>query len=732
MFVILVFIYILLFVYFTGFGLSRLILPKKLAEAELILIPFIGIAFSITVLQNLNYFLPVNRAFLILLFVSLLLAALSFIKNRSLTLSFKEDWRLSLVFLFSSFTALYPIIRLGYPTTRSMTNNDGFWFTVTAKWFQQNTLNTIPEITHLAPLFSSANLQLNSKMRIGIDLFLAAISSAFNLDPYQVFSVLIAFLFAVIPLAVYLMVSVFFKLPKGAGLLAALVVAANNGALRLAFEGNLAQLAGLCFLLLSIGTLFYALVNPEYKSKILAALMIVGLESTYLEMIPFLVLPLLLFLIYGAVKRQLTITSIFSTMRFVTVLIIVLNLDAFNRMAAFLKTASSMRGDLDPWMLTPTQSLLNIFGLVHLRNGLEFKQFLPFAQYFLLFLAFISILLCFYGLIKKNYTYNVRFLLLAAIVSYLGIVYRMRYIQEFGYGFYKALIAGQFVFLIVLAIGIYYFWQRSRNKFNRGILLLFLLPFIVVNLYNEGDLVSLNLKSQLVVDNKYISLGEIKEVIPTGSIIFLANTDSNYSPIHYEHYAVYFLDQFAKMKPSFYSHPADYFVAEGWHGTDREYPDYFFQPDYSYVLTPGKTDVVANKNKPVWSNGYFYLYERRNVQLIVPGKGWSHLETIDGNATRWTENEAELFVDSNISKKTELIFTALVPPNNEKTLYLYLNDELVQTFDITDKLEKQVSKKFQISKGRSELKFRVSADIQNVNDEDPRQLGVALQNIELF
>jgi len=144
---------------------------------------------------------------------------------------------------------------------------------------------------------------------------------------------------------------------------------------------------------------------------------------------------------------------------------------------------------------------------------------------------------------------------------------------------------------------------------------------------------------------------------------------------------------------------------------------------------------VQNDQLVIYSIGVVSEESLGSNSNVLLGDGWHGLENWGGTPTRWIQENATLFIESNADQQVELNFNTR-SFHHPRTLEIYANDHLVQQTTVPTSFI-SVSSPIQLHKGENVIRLHVPegaerpCDIPGSKSRDTRWLSVAVQNITI-
>jgi hypothetical protein len=702
--------FIVLF-YLFGYGLSQFIIPKTLRPYTPYLMPIIGYAVAMTVLQNLGGFLAMRYAIWVLIALCLVLNIYSLFWRRNRKpvpardSSFKiSNWKPQVLYVLSLAISLWPILYAGFPTSFALTNNDGYWYITLHKWLQFHTYSTVPAITSAHPWYISIRQPLLLFIR-GVNLVPAGFDSLLGADPYMTMSILSGVLIAFVPIAIYLVCRACFSLSERTALLAAILAALNSSVLKAHFEANFHQVSGFIFLVLAIGFLYYALENKNWRTMIIGGLFISSLINSYYEFLPFFVLLVAGFVAYRVLwckDRKQVIT----TLLMVTIVSVGLNVRATICAAQLLFSWTQFRNaGIIPFMGI-TQNLAALFGIANLYDLQSLYYRLPLFGIGLKFILVGAITVLIYGVWRMST--KLRALLGVGLIL-CALPFTYMFMQEYSYGVFKGLQAVTLIIDIVMAIGFVGYLESSKMNRFRNIGKLAALGVLILMIAISAISVSRILRSAspptLIIGHEFPELADFAKTRPKNTVFMLEGNDSKYSLIHFEHYPVYFINGIAGRGVSFHSNPMGFF-------REGDLPaDYFIRTDYDYIITATKPITRSWRSYDKKLNEILVYKRAKTVDLTTFGEDWRGGGEKNGQPVKWLNSGASISAQVDVTQTKRLSLKVFsVVPDRKISVEVSTNGKLIGKILVASNVGELKTDSFILMKGTNRIDLTVKTE----------------------
>lgn len=722
---------IVLLFFFFGYGLSQFIIPETLMPYKPYLMPVIGYALAMTVLQNIGGFLAMRYAIWVLIVLCLVLNIGAFLWRRNRkplssrnSISKIGTWKLPALYFFSLAIGLYPVLYDGFPTSFAITINDAYWYITLHKWLQFHTYMFVPNIDPAHPWSMTVRYPLMHLIR-GVNLVPAGLDSVLGTDPYMSLSILSGVLIAAVPILVYVVCRTCFSLSERTAWLAAIFVAINSTILRAHFEASFHQVSGFVFLILAIGFFYYALNEQHWRPIVIAGLFISSLINSYYEFLPFFVLLVAGFaafrFFWSKDKRQVLTTPLV-----IGIVAVGLNVRVTIFALRMLFSWTELQGAGSIPFMGITQNLAVLFGIANLYDLQDLYYRMPLFGLGLKFILVGAISAAIYGIYRADTKLRV-LLGVGLILCALPFVYM--FIEKYSYGVFKGLQAITLIIDIVVAIGFVRYLESSKTGRLRTIIRLAVLGVLILMVTVSSISVFRILRNAtpptLIIGCEYPKLSSYARTLPAGTVFTLEGNDSKYSLIHFEHYSVYFINCLAGRGVSFRSNAMGYF-REG-----KKLPaDYFYKDNYSYIVASTKpiTRPWKDYSKVL---GSIYIYPRTaGVDLVTYGEDWRGGGEKNGQPVKWLNSGASISAQADVTQTKRLSLKAFsVIPDRKISVEVSINGQLIGKVPVGSDVSELKTDSFILKKGRNKIDIKVKQEGAVL---PPADIAVGIMNIRLL
>jgi hypothetical protein len=287
---------IYVYLFSLGWGLTLIVLPRRLYQYRAWFSPWIGIMLAAVLSVRLSRLgMGANTAIYVISALGASVAIFSGLPDLCACASRGVPrTAFMLGFLATLLMTLYPLLCLHEgPTTVSLGNTDPVDYAATARVLQTRSIRFPPpcDASHL--LSCEANYEIVSNSRPGTYLLIGLLAGLFHLQTYQITSVLLAVVAAITPP----LVGIFVKVVTGnrlAALIALLMSALSVNHLYFFYHGFAGQLLGEGCLIIALILLWKAESDQKHwpSYALFMGLTISGMLELYQEDLPLFFIPL--------------------------------------------------------------------------------------------------------------------------------------------------------------------------------------------------------------------------------------------------------------------------------------------------------------------------------------------------------------------------------------------------------------------------------------------------------
>jgi hypothetical protein len=299
---------IYLYLFFLGWGLTRIALPRTLSQYRAWFAPWTGIMLAaimgvhlsrlgIGAIVTLYSITAVGAGFGILSVLP---------KLRPLPTRSVPRTAFMFGFLATLLLALYPLLCLhDGPTTVSLGNSDPVTYATTARFLETGSIRHPPVCDVSRPLTCQVNHLIVWNSRPGTYLLISLLAGLFHLQTYEILTVLLAVVLALTPP----LVGIFVKVVSGnrlAALIALLMSALSVNQLYFFYHGFAGQIFGEGCLVIAFTLLWKAEGDQKHWSSyaFMMGLTISGMLELYQEDVPLFFIPLSIYFVLQLVAKM--------------------------------------------------------------------------------------------------------------------------------------------------------------------------------------------------------------------------------------------------------------------------------------------------------------------------------------------------------------------------------------------------------------------------------------------
>lgn len=510
---------IIFILFFVGYGFTAIFIPEKLRKDSFFIIPWVGLIL-ITVLGIALSMTQVNLDIskYIILLISLILIIYSIATKNALTNFSKDTVLVSILTIICLFFNLYPLlVKIGYPTTISLSNLDPLSYVNVGEYLIKNSVLVRSEMLSSQPHFRAVGDLLGYGYRWGSPLIIGFFSALLKLRAYEIYSIVITLLFTLSFPLVYLLTKLLInKSSKLLIFLTFLTYGMNSIVLYMLYNVFFAQYIFIGIFLLTIILLYSYFSDKNIKDlrfnnyDLLIGLGISSLASIYAEGLIFAIIPMTTYLFF----------KLFSKERFM-VFILLLKITALALIINPFTMGTALRGDYKLFFSSTKSSFIG-WEKVNYSTPLEMTGFYnlfyykSFSRWISMFISIPFIGICLLGLSKiKNKLF---------IISYMFVFILFYLIYWFIYPNYylhlKLVSYLLFIFTIALSIGLLNIMDTIKNK---KLFLLAIIFFSLLSFRSAYRTIYQLYYHPRVVDKKLISLNELNYNNKVNNIFFTSD-----------------------------------------------------------------------------------------------------------------------------------------------------------------------------------------------------------------
>jgi hypothetical protein len=556
--------------------------------------------------------------------------------------------------------ALSPLWAFGRPST--VQNTYASYFVTMSEYWKAHSLREVPGLDPFQPLDYLVRERMLHGYVTGTPFLNAFIASAFNLNSYETYAILTALLLALAPATLHWVAGSALGVgPRASGVIACLAI--FNVTYHLwSLRGQLPFVAGLLFLPLALGA--GALLLEGRGNLFLAALSLSTLFSVYPPLIPYVLVPLLLYGVLRVWQKALPLRVLGLTLlKLFSILVLTNPVILYNMVVSAISAAGQVS---ENWRNIPGYpSIPELLGLLpHFSSeggGLPVRL-LTFG----LIPAIVSVIV--YGLYRA--WKDGRWLLMCTVAPYALGAATIAFLMDYAYGYYKHGVVTLFAFLVAFVYGLRALWQDER-VWRRLLAILCGGAFVLSSLVTAR--ITFSREPPKFVSPELASLATVRKLLQGEEVVFIDEHD-----VGLQLWTSYFLWGTPLSIP-----PA--FEPWGWWGfssvSGRGDPLRFYHPQATYTLTR-LDEITRPEAEPIWSNARYTVYSESPSLFL--GRGWYGLE--EGSApVRWMAGEGTVRLRGDGRNggpvRLKMVLRPIVAP---LTLEVALGEERLGVFSARD------------------------------------------------
>jgi hypothetical protein len=497
---------IILLLLFCGYGLGSIFLPENLRKQGLLWISFwlgivviavFGVLFSLAKI-------PMDQAALPIIIICALILLYGFLNKKVVFYFSKESLIIGALTIATIIFNLYPLIKVGYPTTISLGNLDAISYTTVADFFKtSNVFQGGGELLPFKPYLWSVGDLVHHSYRWGSPMILSFFASVFKVRSYQVFSILITLFFGFTYPMVYLLAKTLSNIKSNwLSWIIFLTYAINSTLLYMLYNVFFAQIifGGIFVFLLILLIKYFTEAkknNFEFNSyDFLIGLTLSSLVVIYPEGISFVLLGWLVFTAFGLLTKE----RIFYLTSFLKVGLIALLINPMSvktaidwNLGVFLNT---IKVTWIGWENIRSAMPLEILGFYNL----YYYRDLPI--FFDIFFGFFIVLIWIIGFMKIK----AKSLIRSNILVFIIFLFIYKFIFPNFFAYHKAITYSLFFYSVLFAIGLEFIFTFIKNKIAIFLIILFLTFLSFRSAWRSVNQIYYHAQ---VVDRSLISLEEL-------------------------------------------------------------------------------------------------------------------------------------------------------------------------------------------------------------------------------
>lgn len=536
----------LFLLYYSGVGLTRIIIPDKFKDYELLVIPFLGL-FAVLFFAHVFSFIGIgSRTFTWLILAIITPLNIFAVKRNGIPrVNLFETLPVVVVAGIVFLVGMLPLFYEGYLTVVGL-NGDAAYYTMLADHFLTNGM-TLPKDKGTWYTNIIHTLLTDKASRVGPMYFQSMIGAISGLEGYKTFTVIINLFNSIMLLSIYVFLRATCLMSRKGSLFTVTLIGINSLFYWGAINDYLAQVMMRSILPLAIAALFHMLANKSYKGLIFSSLMCSVILMTSMESIVLVLGPLFFLAVTKILRKELLPIEMVKTTILWGLLLIVVNIlpisTTFNWFYSFLRSAlyglgnsafkyeflQAAGGDVGYFI-----PLTELFGFTpHLNDPLGnlFREFINDPSYMPLSylihfygayaMAFVALLLIGYVILRGKEIPKTILISLFAPYFLMALYFRFTY----PYGYFKVTSSTLFITATLITAGIWLVFSSRlpiRVKAATTIFVASIVSLSLISTYILLDtVINDDLTEWITVNRDLIALKNVKEEIGKGDIVFL-------------------------------------------------------------------------------------------------------------------------------------------------------------------------------------------------------------------
>lgn len=497
---------IVILLFFSGVGLTILLIPEKLQKYFLWFCPWYGVLL-ITLLSVATSLagLPMTSGKYIITIAALILLLFGLTIKKKLIIFSKENIVLGLLTGLIIFINIFPLLyKVRFPTSISFGNLDIGTYSNVSDFFINHAVIEAKEIIRLKPAMWPVSDFVLFSFRWGSPLILSFFSSFFNIRTYQVFYILLTLFFGLSFPLVYILTQILYQSKKYLLMILTFITyGLNTTILYMLYHVFFAQFVFIGLYVL-ITILFYQYINEKKINSIIPnlyeismSLIIAAISTIYPEGFLFIMMPLTAFVflnIFFDKKRLYYLLSLLKSLVIASII-------------SPVTIGTGIRQNIK--MFFATIGVTSI-GWEYIRNASPMEMVGLYNQYYsralpliLLIISSLFVLSIWtVGFIKiKN-----RLLMAVNLLMAISFFIMYRFISPNFFTYHRALTYTFFFFTILFTIGIASTFSLLKNRFFKFIIIFAFLLLAIKSSYRTLKLFYIHGQ---VIDQSLVSLDEL-------------------------------------------------------------------------------------------------------------------------------------------------------------------------------------------------------------------------------
>lgn len=517
--IVIAFIFLL---YWSGIGLTRIVIPEKFKDYELLAIPFLGLFIVLFFAHILSFIGLGSRTFTWIILVMIAPLNIYAIKKKGLPrINPSETIPVLIVTAVVFLVGMLPLFYEGYLTVVG-TNGDAAHYAALSDHFLANGLAP-PEGKGTWYTNIIQWLLTSATSRLGPMYFQSMIGASTGLEGYKTFTVLINLFRSILLFSVYLLIRSEGLLSRKGALFAIVMLGINSSLYWLATNDYLAQTMMASVLPLALAASFSMMSNKGYNGIAFSAAISSAILMLSPESIILLLGPLFLFMIIRVISRDLVFKDALQTILPWLLILVLLNIIPlkasfgwlYNLITTGLEKGFQQANPGDVGYIIP---ITQVFGLTPPYQPLYREIFKDYLVYYHSshVVVFIGLLLAGCAILRAEAQKRVVFLSLTVPYFLMALYFRF----TFPYGYFKITSSVTFVMIVLITAGIWLVISSHlslilKTATSAAAILIVLLSLIstymlfnmVINDHNE-EWITINSELIALRDSPYIKREE--------------------------------------------------------------------------------------------------------------------------------------------------------------------------------------------------------------------------------
>ncbi|KKQ24787.1 MAG: hypothetical protein US40_C0001G0040 [Candidatus Roizmanbacteria bacterium GW2011_GWC2_37_13] len=499
---------IIFFLFFTGFGITRIILPEKLQKYGFWLSPWLGTVFIVLLSVSLNLAgIPISQGKYVILSLSLFFLVYSLFLKRKTEYLTKEIVFIAIFTGLSFLINIFPLLyKIRFPTSISFGNLDVLTYSNVGDYLINHTVRDVRGFLDFRPYIWSVIDFVTHSFRWGSPMILSFFSSLIGLKSYQVFTILINLYFSLsFPLVYILTRTIYQKDRYFILVLTFLTFTLNSTILYMlyhVFFGQFIFVGLYLFITILVYSYFEEIKKVDFYPNnydFIIALVIAAVATIYPEGLLFILFPIAGFVFFKMIfdKHRFSYLSAFTKFFIISIVIspVTFGLSIRQNIKMFISTIGVTTIG---WEKIRSANPLEMIGLYNINYSQELSLILALAAG----LTIASVWIIGFTQIKNKLI----FLMNIIMILFLLVLYR--YVSPNFFTYHRTVTYTIFFFIILFTIGVSYLFSLFKNKIAKLLFLIIILVFTSRSFYRTYNLFYAHLQ---FVDQSLVSLSELNK-----------------------------------------------------------------------------------------------------------------------------------------------------------------------------------------------------------------------------